>query len=81
MDQEEHFDEFAKLESNYRSYLEDLLQQISTQHFLTLRDDAFHLWLGLQDVQVLHQTLKKFEELELYEQCIIIKQYIDEYGN
>lgn len=79
MDQEEHEDEFAKLEYNYRNYLHQLLQDLAHPEVMNLRSDAFHLWLGLKSLEDLKTTLEMFEQYEYYEECVIIKQYIDEY--
>lgn len=43
-------------------------------------EDQFIEWVEMGTKEDLISALKEFENAELYEDCIIIKKYIDDYG-
>lgn len=70
---------YSKMHQDFRQYLHDLMKDLASPRFMTLKSEAFHLWLGLQGKEELKVTLEVFEQHEMYEECIQVKKYIDEY--
>ena len=63
------------MESLVEKYIQIINPKYLIKYFKT--QERFEEWLMLGTKQDLLCTLKAFEKEEMYEQCILIKQFID----
>jgi hypothetical protein len=73
MDQQDYED----LNRMYQQHLEDVFNSLMKPPQLTFKDDLFIQWLDYKTDEELEYALKLCEEVEMYEECAIIKAHLD----
>jgi hypothetical protein len=73
MDQQD----FEDLNKMYQQHLQDVFDQLIRPNQLTIKSEFFMQWLEIKSDAELEYALKLFEDVEMYEECAIIKSCLD----
>ena len=69
--------DYSYLEDNYKDYLRSLWDTLITPVSLSGYDNLFLEWIQIKSEWELKEALRVFEILEMYEECQIIKDFLD----